>query len=639
MTQVMFFRSHQHQKRVSAGESMEIDDAVLTATEKGADRIDWPLDRRLLTYFLMGSFAVLGVLSFRILDLSVFQGEKYRSMAERNSVRLIPIAAPRGKIFDRFGIPLVHNIPSLDAILSPRDMPKESFEKERLLILLKDIFGLEDDFIRSAFSQAEENPDQVVLLKEKVSQEESIRFSAHEKELGSITVRKAASRSYDDGLIFSHILGYEGKIRKEELADRPLYLPTDSIGRQGIEKQYEELLRGERGFLRAEVDSIGRVKRELGAEPPKPGADLTLNIDAELQKKLFDSLQMELEKGGLKHGAAIALDPRDGGVLALVSIPSYDNNLFAEGISSDVYQSLSQDPAKPLFNRAITGEYPPGSTIKPVLATAALSEGIVNEHTAIESRGGISIGSFFFGDWKAHGFTDIRHALAVSSDVYFYSVGGGYGGIAGLGMERMKKYENLFGYGNATGIDLPGEASGLIPDPEWKKRRLNERWYIGDDYHASIGQGFITATPLQIVNTIAAIANGGTLYEPHIAKSYRSLDGGVASIPAAVKERNIAREDILRVVREGMRLTVTEGTAQSLNDLPVEVAGKTGTAQFQNNVDRTHGWFVSFAPYRDPKIALIVLVEGQGENGYHAVPVAKEVYRWYFGEGAGAQNK
>ncbi len=626
------FSHSKHRKRTAPGESMEIDDAVMTATEKGAAHIEWPLNRRLLSYTLIVSFLLLGTLFFRVFNLTIVQGEKYRSMAERNSIRLIPIAAPRGNISDRFGVPLVHNVPSLDVAISPRDMPKGSFEKEQLLILLKNIFGLDEDFLRTAFEQAKKDPNQTILLKEKVSQEESIRFSVHEKELIGVTIRTTAARLYDDGLIFSHILGYEGKIRKEELADRPEYLPIESIGRQGIEKQYESILRGERGFLRAEVDAIGHVKRELGVESPKPGADLTLHIDVSLQKKLFDSLLMELEKGGLKNGAAIALDPRDGSVLALVSIPSYDNNLFAEGIKNDVYQSLSQNPSKPLFNRAVSGEYPPGSTIKPVIATAALSEGIINESTAIESRGGISIGSSFFGDWKAHGFTDIRHAIAVSSDVFFYSIGGGYGNIVGLGMNRMKRYENLFGYGNASGIDLPGEASGIIPDPEWKKKRLNERWYVGDDYNASIGQGFITATPLQIVNSIATIANGGTLYEPHIAKSYRSTEGTVVNIPAVAKTQDVARDDILRVVREGMRLTVTEGTAQLLKDMPVEVAGKTGTAQFQSNKDRTHGWFVSFAPYRDPTIAMIVLVEGQGENGYHAVPVTKDVYEWYFSD-------
>jgi penicillin-binding protein 2 len=633
----MAFFSH-HQKRTSSRESGEIDDAVLTATQKGATYLEWPLNRRFFTLACAGSFFLLLLLVGRVFDLSVVQGEKYRSLAERNSIRLIPIPAPRGIIFDHFGVPLVQNAPSLDAVFLPKNMPKESFERERLLIALKDIFHLDENFIRAVFAQGDQQPDQALLLKEHVSQEESIRFLAHEREWGSVALRKTARRSYDDGLIFSHILGYEGKIQKEELTDGSSYLPTDIIGRQGIEKQYESLLRGERGFFRAEVDSLGRVQRELGTESPKPGADLTLHIDAGLQKKLFDSLQSELEKGGLKAGAAMAIDPRDGGVLALVSIPSYDNNLFAEGIQSEAYQELSSDSSKPLFDRVIAGAYPPGSTIKPVIASAALSEGVVTEHTSIESRGGISIGNFFFGDWKAHGFTDVRHAIAVSSDVYFYSVGGGYGGITGLGMNRMKKYEELFGYGVVSGIDLPGEQSGFLPDPEWKQEHLGERWFVGDDYHAAIGQGFVSATPLQILNAIATIGNGGTLYEPHIAESYRRPDGAMETIPPVAKRKDVVSQDILRIVREGMRLTVTEGTAQSLRDLPIAVAGKTGTAQFQNNVDRTHGWFVSFAPFDQPSIAMIVLVEGQGENGYHAVPVSKDVYQWYFTEGNGAKR-
>lgn len=633
----MFFNSNNHHERWR-GESMEIDDAVLTATEKGAAHIEWPLNRRFMGYAFIVALALLGGLFLRVFDLSLLQGEKYRSMAENNSVRLISLPAPRGLILDRFGVPLVRNAPSLDLVLSPHDMPKEGFDREKLLFVVKDIFHLDEDFLRAGFAQAERKPDQLLLLKEKVSQEESFRFLAHEKEMSGVVIHKTARRSYDDGLIFSHILGYEGKIRQDELTDRPEYLPTDGIGRQGIEKQYESVLRGERGFLRAEVDALGRVKRELGIQSPSPGADVSLHIDAGLQKKLFDALQSELDKAGLKSGAAMAIDPRDGSVLALVSIPSYDNNLFAEGIATEEYRSLSEDPSKPLFNRAVAGEYPPGSTWKPVIAVAALSEGVVTERTAIESRGGISVGRFSFGDWKAHGFTDIRHAIAVSSDVYFYSVGGGYGSISGLGMDRMKKYGQSFGYGSASGIDLPGEQSGFLPDPTWKKEKLGERWFVGDDYNAAIGQGFITATPLQILNAVATIGNGGTLYEPHIAKSYRSIQGAVTNISPVVKSTGFATRDILQIVREGMRLTVTEGTAQSLNTLPIQVAGKTGTAQFQNNFDRTHGWFASFAPFDRPTIALVVLVEGQGEGGYHAVPITKDVYQWYFTEGAGAKR-
>jgi penicillin-binding protein 2 len=410
------------------------------------------------------------------------------------------------------------------------------------------------------------------------------------------------------------------------------YLPTEMIGKQGVEKSYEEALRGERGYDRVEVDSLGRPKKILGSVAAKPGNDLILNIDADLEKKAYDSLLSMLEEKGLSRGAAVALDPRDGSVLALVSIPGFDNNLFSEGITGDAYRSFLSDESKPLFNRAIAGEYAPGSTFKPVMASAALSEGVIDEHTEIESKGGISVGSFFFGDWKAHGFTDIRSALAVSSDVFFYTVGGGYGNISGLGIARIKKYAALFGYGSTSGIDVPGEADGFLPDKEWKKETTGEPWYIGDDYHSSIGQGFITATPLQIVNSVAAVANGGTLYIPMVVSQIRGIDGRTVQNPSKVIRSGFVAQDILRIVREGMRETVTDGTAQSLKTLSLPVAGKTGTAQFGTN-GKTHGWFVSFAPYDDPKIALVVLVEGQeGDETYNTVPVTRDIYEWYFRE-------
>ena len=442
---------------------------------------------------------------------------------------------------------------------------------------------------------------------------------------------RSAEREYRDGAIFSHLIGYEGKIRQQELDDYPEYGLSDMIGKEGIEKSYESFLRGKNGADRVEVDALGKIKKELGSVQPVPGNDIILHIDAELQKKIFDSLSMLLETKNLKRAAAVAMNPETGGVLALVSLPSYDNNLFSGGIDQKHYEELLTDDARPLFNRAVSGEYPPGSTIKPVVAAAALAEGVVNEHTEIESRGGISIGKFFFGDWKAHGFTDIRRAIAVSSDVYFYSVGGGYGSVPGLGMRRMKAYEEFFGYGKKTGIDIPGEAGGFLPDPDWKQRRFGERWYIGDDYHAAIGQGFVTATPLQILNSIATIGNGGILREPRLVSHIRDASGKLSPVESPVVRRDFVDANILRIVREGMRETVTEGTAQPLRDLPVAVAGKTGTAQFGTGKD-THGWFVSFAPYEKPEIALIVLVEGQGEEGYNAVPVTKEVYQWYFGD-------
>lgn len=611
----MLFRSQRQQPPSLS----EIDDAVLTLTKQEAARIEWTLDRRPVgIYFIAVMFALL-LLGGRFAYMNIWKGAYYEQLARDNSLRSILLAAPRGIIRDRFGEPLVKNTPSLDSIIIPTVLPEDPTERRRVLDAAEQLFPLESPEWRLSVETRVFGPNEAVLIKEDLTQEEAIRYYSQANTLPGIGIQKSVRREYVNGTIFSHILGYEGKIKKEELAEHPEYLFTDSIGKQGVEKAYESTLRGVHGREVVEVDSLGRVKKELGVIPPKPGQDITLTIDKALTEKLYTTMADWFMTNGLSVGAAIAIDPRSGAIRALVSYPGYDNNLFSGGIQSDEYAALIENPAMPLFNRAIAGEYPPGSTIKPVIATAALAEHIITPETRIESRGGISVGNFFFGDWKVHGFTDLRRAIAVSSDVYFYTLGGGYGGIGGLGMERMKRYEQMFGYGAVSGIDLPGEANGFLPDPDWKKEKIGERWYIGDDYHAAIGQGFVTATPLQIVNSIAAIANGGTLYVPHVR------DGiATASKPVAVSP------DILQVVREGMRETVTEGTAQSLQTLSVAAAGKTGTAQYGTG-DKTHGWFVSFAPYENPELVMIVLVEGQSKDStYHAVPITKAVYDWYF---------
>lgn len=615
------------------GKGNEIDDAVLTITQREAAKLEWPLRRKWSRGYFILSVVILSVLFGRILYMNVFQGGKYAEMAERNSVRQIPMTAPRGIIYDRYGKPLVGNVPSIGAAIVPADLPKDDSERERLRSALLSVLHADPATVDAVFDiRTNPGPVTPVLIKAKLTQEEMISFASRQKEFPGVGLFKSAYREYSDSVIFSHIIGYEGKIAEEDLVDGSDYLPTELIGKQGIEKGYERELRGERGYDRVEVDSLGRPKKVLGSIAPKPGNDLVLNIDADLEKKAYDSLSAVLEERGLSRGAVVALDPRDGSVLALVSVPGFDNNLFSEGISGDAYRSLLADDSKPLFNRAIAGEYAPGSTFKPVIASAALTEGVIDEHTEIESKGGISVGSFFFGDWKAHGFTDIRRAIAVSSDVFFYTVGGGYGNISGLGISRIKEYASLFGYGSPSGIDLPGEADGFLPDREWKKETTGEPWYIGDDYHAAIGQGFVTATPLQIVNSIATVANGGTLFVPRIVSQIRGTDGRTVQNPPKAIRSGIIRPDILRIVREGMRETVTEGTARSLDTLPLPVAGKTGTAQFGTS-GRTHGWFVSFAPFDNPKIALVVLVEGQeGDETYNTVPVTKEIYDWYFRE-------
>ncbi len=610
-------------------DQFEVEDSLMTLTRQEACRMENPFDKKLLDIFWFVSLAVLFVMAGRIFYLSIIKGEYYREIAKGNSTHLISIKAPRGKIYDRYGQVLVNNTPSMDVVAIPNDLSVNLPERRSVVEKIAEILALNKDEIWGFLENADLSFSSPILIKENISQEESLIIEGKKEEFPGFEIEKNAVRKYEDGLIFSHILGYEGKIRAEELKNNPDYAFTDYIGKHGIEKAYEDKLRGKNGARKVEVDSVGNAKREVGIASPDPGSDLILNIDAQLQKKLFDSISGVLEKNQLKTAAAVAMNPNDGGVLAMVSIPSFDNNLFASGISSNQYQQLMSDPLRPMFNRALSGEYAPGSTIKPLLASAALKEGIITEQTQIESRGGISAGSYFFGDWKAHGFTDVRRAIAVSSDVFFYSVGGGYGNVRGLGMEKMKEYYNLFGFGNMTGIDIGGEAEGFVPDEKWKMEKFGEKWYIGNSYHASIGQGYITATPLQIAAYISAIANGGTLYQPRIVSQARNLKGETENYSPRIVRSQIIDPQILKVAQEGMRMTITEGTAQSLNGLPIEVAGKTGTAQYGGE-GKTHGWFVSYAPYENPEIVLVVLVEGQGEESYNAVPVAQEVYQWYW---------
>ncbi|HHE45830.1 MAG TPA: penicillin-binding protein 2, partial [Candidatus Moranbacteria bacterium] len=453
---------------------------------------------------------------------------------------------------------------------------------------------------------------------------------AKAQELPGVFIEKTAIRFYDNGAIFSSIIGYDGKITKKELDQNSEYSLTDYIGKTGLEKSYEKELRGINGKKQLEVDALGRVKKDLGAISPIPGDDLILNVDEDLQKKIYDSLQEILQKTKTKMAAAVAINPQNGGVLSMVSLPSFDNNLFARGITSQEFNALISNKSLPLLNRCISGEYPPGSTIKPVVAIAALSEGIITPTTIINGLGGrIKIGSYYFRDWRAHAPSDVCSAIAESNDIFFYTIGGCYGKIKGLGIDKMKKYENLFGLGRPTGVDIPGEASGLIPNKSWKLKTIGEKWYIGDSYHAAIGQGYVTVTPLQLTNYIATIANGGNLYSPRIVNRIKTNSGQEKIVTPKLVRSQIVNPDIIDVVKKGMRMTVTSGTAQALKTLPVAVAGKTGTAQFGTQ-GKTHSWFTAFAPYNHPTIAITVLVENGGEGNSAALPVVKDVLQWYF---------
>lgn len=610
--------------------SSEIEDSVLTASEKETARMSFNFDKKWLTIFWIVALGVVAVLALRVFYLSVIKGDYYGFVASGNSVRSVPIIAPRGTIYDVHGTVLAENMPSRSIVVAPQQLPESKHDRRMLVHKIAEILRMDTVHVEAIINASHQSGEESTLA-ENISHEQSLAFRSHEKELSGIYIQQTAIRNYIDGEKFAHVIGYEGLIKKDEYEKRPEYLLTDRIGKTGIEYQYEKYLHGVHGAEKALVDSRGNIVKDLVDDAPVSGFDVHLNIDAELQKFLYFRLEKELERAQTKRASAIIVDPRSGAVRALVSLPSYDNNIFAKGIDSHTYNTWITSSDRPLFNRAIGGTYAPGSTVKPVMGIATLAENIISPDHQIESRGGLQLGAFFFGDWRVHGFTDLRRAIAVSSDVYFYTVGGGYGDIVGLGIERMKKYMGNFGYGQKTGIDLPGEVAGVYPDKKWKEDVIKERWYIGNTYHASIGQGYITATALQVVNAIAAIANGGTLYELHIVSRIADqTTGEKIDIEPKVIRSNLAASRDIRIVQEGMRQTVTEGTATMLSTLGVEVAGKTGTAQFGSG-EKVHSWFVSYAPYHNPEMVMVIMVEGQTEElSSTTVPVAHDVYKWHY---------
>lgn len=332
-----------------------------------------------------------------------------------------------------------------------------------------------------------------------------------------------------------------------------------------------------------------------------------------------------------RGGALVAIDPRNGEILALASAPTFDNNLFTQQKDPAALAALFQDERNPLFFRPTDGQYPSGSTMKPFVASAALSLGVITPTTTVNSTGGIRVGQWFFPDWQSggHGITNVRKAIAQSVNTFFYMVGGGGDGFQGLGVSRLVPFLARFGFGQASGIDLPGEAIGLLPTPEWKEETKNERWYIGDTYHLAIGQGDVLVTPLQMAVATAAIANGGTVYQPRLVTTVEDAAGRRSALGPQTKGELVASSQTLAVVREGMRDGVLDGSSRAMQSLPVSSAGKTGTAQFGNG-SATHAWFTAFAPYEDPTLAIAVVVESGGEGHAAALPVARDVIAAYF---------
>ncbi len=599
------------------------------------------LSQRKIYYALFFVLMSLVLLLGRVFYLQIIQGEHYSLIAKGNRIREKRIQPARGIIYDMNGIQLVKNIPSFALYLIPADLPKK---QEQRMALYQELYSILSDFKprlkeRDFIDKIERKGEdffylsyQPILIEDHLTRREALLLKIACQNIPGFFIKSETKRSYrtreEDAevLSLSHLLGYMGRISSQELDQNKDILKNyhlnDQIGKEGLEKQYEFLLRGFPGKEIVEVDAIGKLKQVLAREAPVKGTNLRLYLDFEFQSVIEKILSLHLKQNGLTKGSVIVLDPNSGGVVAMVSLPSYDVNLFARGISQEDYGFLIRNPHAPLFNRSVSGEYPPGSTFKLIVGAAALEEGIVNFNTLFKSVGGIEIGQWFFPDWKAggHGFVNITRALSESVNTYFYLAGGGnMDDLEGLGVRGIRDYGIKFGLGRVLGMDIPAESTGFLPSPEWKEEVKKERWYIGDTYHLAIGQGDILVTPLQVAAYTAFFANKGVLYQPHLIQAeLREGEQSREYVPVVLNQ-NMVGSDHTETIRYGMRKAVTSGTARYLNSLPLKVAGKTGTAQWSRD-KAPHAWFTSFAPFDSPELVVTVLMEEAGEGSEYAVP-------------------
>ncbi len=615
-------------------------ESVFAPTHAGGASVRHSFSLSRLSWWRVLAAVLFGVLLWRLYWLQITQGAYYRSLADGNRLRLQTIDANRGIIYDDQKKPLVRNVANFLLYFVPADLPKDAVSREALIKKVADILGDPSqqaiDNLLSKVDFKSLDAYQPLFIADNLAYDKAMAIDLASAQMPGVALSSQSRRQYDMSLIsLSHVLGYTGKVNDNDLKVNPGYSPLDYIGKDGLEKYWETDLRGMPGVEQIEVDALGKEKAVISQTAPLDGHNLVLSLNYNAQQELEKDLANEMQKDKLTDsgGMAIVMDPNTGQIIAFVSWPSFDNNLFAQGISQTDYQKLLNDPANPLFQRISNGQYPSGSVIKPVVAAAALQEGVIDQNTSFLSTGGLRLnGQWFFPDWKAggHGKTDVRKAIAQSVNTFFYIIGGGYQDFVGLGIDRLDKWFSLFDFGQKTGIDLPGEETGFIPTKDWKQKTQHTQWFVGDTYHVAIGQGDFLVTPLQIAMMTCYFANGGTLYRPYFVKQILSGDDQLLSTVApVVLKSNLVSPQNVEIVREGMRQTITAGSAQLLKDVQVPVAGKTGTAQW-SSTKPNHGWFTAFAPYDHPQVEITVMLEEGGEGTYTAAPVARNFLRWYF---------
>jgi penicillin-binding protein 2 len=586
---------------------------------------------------IMIAMVIIGALTLvcRLWYLQIAHGDELFEISMNNQERLIRRLPPRGQITDRDGRVLATNRDEIVVSVIPNEMRKNP----DMLQLLASLLGVTPQSISDVVNANKVSSFDPVRVMEDVDMQVATRIEEQKMNLPGVVIGPEPIRYYPDGPLFGHVLGQMGQIQPDELKARRSegYQPGDYCGKLGIERAYDSDLRGTDGGREIQVDARGRMRKELGNTEPIPGDTLTLNLSKPLQQAAYNGLQTLVSKG--YPGAAVALDPNTGAVLALVSVPSYDPNQFVRGISVKNWKKICDNPLLPQIDRAVGSAYAPGSTFKLVTATAGLDTGKINMQDTV-----FCSGVMYLGKWpkhchklSGHGIVDMTSALAKSCDIYFYHLG------LKLGPDVMAEYARRFGLGARSGIDLvrPGdiqlERSGTVPTPEWKRSRFHRPWVGGNTVDYAIGQAMLTCTPLQMCNVAATIANGGTLYRPQLVKTITAYDAqGHATVvhrmqPEIIRQIGVP-QSVLNDVIEGMKAVMQPGGTGSHIQVPgIPIAGKTGTAQI-----REHGrlidnaWFVGFAPVENPKIAICVFVEGGGQGGAVAGPIVKQMMDTYF---------
>jgi penicillin-binding protein 2 len=589
---------------------------------------------------------VVGLLTTRLFYLQVVEGGYYAGLAAENRHQTQPIRSARGLIYDRAGRPLAINVPSYVVRIRPADLPFGQRDQvvERLSTLL-DVPGT--DIIEALDRYASLRFELVKIASDVPSDVARIIFEER-RDLPGVEIDVEERREYAYGALVAHVLGYSGAVSAEELAELGDlgYLNDDQIGKTGVEATFEAELRGTYGAEEIERDASGRYLRTVQiVEEPQAGDSLELTIDVEIQQQAEEALQWATEVVDLQRGVVIVMNPQTGEILAMVSNPTYDNNMFAQGISSADYQALIENPNHPLVNFALSEQYPPGSTYKLVTAVGALQEGLITPGTQLDTVPYLEIGTYKYWEWNRRGWgpLDIQGGFGHSSDTFFYQLAGG------LGIDRLAHWADEFGFGKRTTVDLPAEARGIVPSNEWKQSVFGQDVFPGEVYQAGIGQGYDAATPLQVLNAYNALANGGSLLKPQIVRRILAPDGSVIRDfqPELMHQVN-ADPDVLRTMRVAAREVVTSGHTFNLVDLPLVVAGKTGTAEFgiRDAQGRLpfHSWFVAFVPKftddqpgdpaaTDSELAILAFAYDSNTKGNAATEIVKYFLQQHYNLG------